>query len=145
MKAVITVVGKDTVGVVARVGGVCGNLNINIEDITQSIMQEMFCMIMLVDLSRCNVSHEQVREALADLGKEMGMQVTITRQEVKLFALGIAIMLRIIGFHLPRGSVDHLVNTLLGDHRCCPLTESAILQSHLRIGPDIKGSTDVGT
>lgn len=38
MKAVITVVGKDTVGVVARVGGVCGNLNINIEDITQSIM-----------------------------------------------------------------------------------------------------------
>ena len=82
MKAVITVVGKDTVGVVACVGGVCGNLNINIEDITQSIMQEMFCMIMLVDLSRCNVSHEQVREALADLGKEMGMQVTITRQEV---------------------------------------------------------------
>lgn len=82
MKAVITVVGKDTVGVVARVGGVCGNLNINIEDITQSIMQEMFCMIMLVDLSRCNVPHEQVREALADLGKEMGMQVTITRQEV---------------------------------------------------------------
>ena len=82
MKAVITVVGKDTVGVVARVGGMCGNLNINIEDITQSIMQEMFCMIMLVDLSRCNVSHEQVREALADLGKEMGMQVTITRQEV---------------------------------------------------------------
>ena len=82
MKAVITVVGKDTVGVVARVGGVCGSLNINIEDITQSIMQEMFCMIMLVDLSRCNVSHEQVREALADLGKEMGMQVTITRQEV---------------------------------------------------------------
>ena len=82
MKAVITVVGKDTVGVVARVGGGCGNLNINIEDITQSIMQEMFCMIMLVDLSRCNVSHEQVREALADLGKEMGMQVTITRQEV---------------------------------------------------------------
>lgn len=82
MKAVITVVGKDTVGVVARVGGVCGNLNINIEDITQSIMQEMFCMIMLVDLSRCNVPPEQVREALADLGKEMGMQVTITRQEV---------------------------------------------------------------
>ncbi len=82
MKAVITVVGKDTVGVVARVGGVCGNLNINIEDITQSIMQEMFCMIMLVDLSRCTVPHEQVREALAGLGKEMGMQVTITRQEV---------------------------------------------------------------
>ena len=82
MKAVITVVGKDTVGVVARVGGVCGSLNINIEDITQSIMQEMFCMIMLVDLSRCTAPHEQVRAVLEQLGKEMGMQVTITRLEV---------------------------------------------------------------
>lgn len=82
MKAVITVIGHDTVGVVAKVSAVCAELNINIEDVTQSILQEMFCMIMLVDLSRCNVSHEQVREALADLGKEMGMQVTITRQEV---------------------------------------------------------------
>ena len=82
MKAVITVVGKDTVGVVARVGGVCGSLKFNIEDMTQSIMQEMFCMIMLVDLSRCTAPHEQVRAALEQLGKEMGMQVTITRLEV---------------------------------------------------------------
>ena len=74
-----------------------------------------------------------------------GLIVPGTRQEVKLFALGIAIMLRIIGFHLTLGSVDHLVNTLLGDHWCCPFTEFAIFQSHLRIGPDIKGSTDIRT
>ena len=51
MKAVITVIGHDTVGVVARVSAVCAELNINIEDITQSILQDMFCMIMLVDIS----------------------------------------------------------------------------------------------
>ncbi len=72
-----------------------------------------------------------------------GLIVPSTRQEVKLFAFGIAIMLRIVGFHLPLGSVDHLVNALLGDHGCCPFTESAILPSHLRIGPDSKGSTDI--
>ena len=53
MKAVITVIGHDTVGVVARVSAVCAELNINIEDITQSILQDMFCMIMLVDISAC--------------------------------------------------------------------------------------------
>ena len=51
MKAVITVIGQDTVGVVAKVSAVCAELNINIEDVSQSIMQDMFCMIMLVDLT----------------------------------------------------------------------------------------------
>ena len=82
MKAVITVVGRDTVGVVAKVSGVCSELNINIEDVTQSIMQEMFCMIMLVNLEQCNVSHDAMRARFAKAGEEMGMQVNITRQEV---------------------------------------------------------------
>ena len=65
MKAVITVIGRDTVGVVAKVSAVCAELNINIEDVSQSIMQDMFC-----------------RDRFAALGKEMKMQVTVTRQEV---------------------------------------------------------------
>ena len=51
MKAFITVVGRDTVGVVAKVSGLCCELGINIEDVSQSILQGMFAMIMLVDLS----------------------------------------------------------------------------------------------
>ena len=82
MKAVITVIGHDTVGVVAKVSAVCAELNINIEDITQSIMQDMFCMIMLVDLARCNVDHVAMRDRFTALGAEMKMQVTVTRQEV---------------------------------------------------------------
>lgn len=82
MKAVITVIGHDTVGVVAKVSGVCAELNINIEDVTQSILQQMFCMIMLVDLSACSLDPAAVRERFAALGQEMQMQVTVTRQEV---------------------------------------------------------------
>ena len=82
MKAVITVIGRDTVGVVAKVSAVCAELNINIEDITQSIMQDMFCMIMLVDLSKATAEAAAVRDRFTALGKGMGMQVTVTRQEV---------------------------------------------------------------
>ena len=82
MKAVITVIGRDTVGVIAKISGVCSELNINIEDVTQSIMQEMFCMIMLVDLSRCSVPQEEMRRRLAEVGEAMRMQVNVTRQEV---------------------------------------------------------------
>ena len=82
MKAVITVIGQDTVGVVAKVSAVCAELNINIEDVSQSIMQDMFCMIMLVDLSKANAEAAEVRDRFAALGKEMKMQVTVTRQEV---------------------------------------------------------------
>ena len=82
MKAFITVIGHDTVGVVAKVAALCCELNINIEDVTQSILQDMFCMIMLVDVSAANAAPAAVRTRFAALGEEMGMQVTVTRQEV---------------------------------------------------------------
>ena len=79
MKAFITVIGHDTVGVVAKVAGLCTELNINIEDVTQSILQGMFAMIMLVDI---NVSHEELHKRTDALAAEMGMQINVTRQEV---------------------------------------------------------------
>ena len=82
MRAVITVVGRDTVGVVAQVSQVCAELNINIEDVTQSILQGMFAMIMLVDLSHCNVGHEELHRRTDALAAEMKMQINVTRQEV---------------------------------------------------------------
>ena len=69
MKAVITVIGQDTVGVVAKVSAVCAELNINIEDVSQSIMQNMFCMIMLVDLSKANAEAAEVRGPLCGIGQ----------------------------------------------------------------------------
>ena len=70
------------VGVVAKVAGLCTELNINIEDVTQSILQGMFAMIMLVDISKCNVSHEELHKRCDALAAEMGMQINVTRQEV---------------------------------------------------------------
>ncbi len=82
MKAVITVVGKDTVGVIAKVSTICAELNINVEDVTQSIMQDMFCMIMLVNLSKCPVDMSAVRARFNEAAEQMGMELHITRQEV---------------------------------------------------------------
>ena len=82
MKAVITVVGKDTVGVIAKVSAVCAELNINVEDVTQSSMQEMFCRSTLVTLSRCTQDMDAVRSRLAASADEMGMELHITREEV---------------------------------------------------------------
>lgn len=82
MKAVITVVGKDTVGVIAKVSTVCAELNINVEDVTQSIMQDMFCMIMLVNLSKCSQDMTAVRSRFEALAQEMGMEIHLTREEV---------------------------------------------------------------
>ena len=55
MRSIITVVGKDTVGILASVSELCAKHEVNIIEVSQSILQEMFCMIMLVDVSKCNV------------------------------------------------------------------------------------------
>ncbi len=82
MKAFITVTGKDTVGVITRVSGLCAELGVNVEDVTQSILQGMFAMIMLVNLDGCTVSCDALRQRFLALGQEMDMQITVTRQEV---------------------------------------------------------------
>lgn len=82
MKAFVTVIGKDTVGVIAKVSGLCAQLGINVEDVTQSILQGMFAMIMLVDLSACTVTSAEMHTAFNQLAGEMGMQINVTRQEV---------------------------------------------------------------
>ena len=55
MRAVITVVGKDMVGIVSRVAGACTTCNINVTEVTQSVLQDLFCMIMLADISKANL------------------------------------------------------------------------------------------
>ena len=82
MRAVITVIGKDMVGILARVSAVCAAHRVNVSDVTQSILQGMFAMIMLVDISKCSVSHEELHQRMDALAKEMGMQINLTRQEV---------------------------------------------------------------
>ena len=82
MRAVITVVGKDTVVILAMVAAICAEHQVNIVEVTQSILQDMFCMIMLVDISACASEPAEIRARFDTLGQEMGMRVTVPRQEV---------------------------------------------------------------
>lgn len=81
-RSVITVVGKDNKGVVAKVSSLASKLNINIEDITQKLLQDMFCMIMLVDVSECSVPQNELVEEFTKLGRDMAMEIHVTRFEV---------------------------------------------------------------
>ena len=82
MKAVVTVVGHDTVGILAVIAGVCADTNVNIEEVTQSILQGTFAMIMVIDVSACTVDFSALQQRFADAGKQKGVDVKVTRQEL---------------------------------------------------------------
>ncbi|MDD3429298.1 MAG: ACT domain-containing protein [Oscillospiraceae bacterium] len=82
MKAVITVLGRDMVGILAKVSAVCAQTGVNIEDVTQSILQNVFAMIMIVDISNCTVEATELKAKFDTVGQEMGVQINLTRQEV---------------------------------------------------------------
>lgn len=80
MKAVVTVVGKDKVGIIARVSGVLCENEINILDISQTIMQDMFTMIMLVDMGGKMIS--EMSEKLDALARDVGLAIHIQSEEL---------------------------------------------------------------
>lgn len=80
MKAVVTVVGKDKVGIIARVSTLFYENNINILDISQTIMQDMFTMIMLVELEK--ESLKQINDELMKLADELGLSIHLQNQKL---------------------------------------------------------------
>ena len=81
-RTIITVVGKDTVGIIAKVCTYLAENSINILDISQTIVQEYFNMMMIVDMSKMTKSFEEVGDELANVGKELGVQVKCQREEI---------------------------------------------------------------
>ena len=82
MNAIVTVIGEDRVGIIAAVCIKLAGLNINVLDISQTIMQGKFTMIMAVDVSQATVSFSEIRDALSELGKEMELSIRIQREEI---------------------------------------------------------------
>ena len=82
MKAVITVIGKDNVGILAIVSAVCAEYNANVTDVTQSVLQEMFAMIMMVDISQINKDFVELVERLNDLGKQLNLSIHTMHQDI---------------------------------------------------------------
>lgn len=82
MKAVITVTGKDTVGIIADVATLCAKYDANIVDITQSVLSEYFAMIMLADIKNLTIDFAQFVDLLSDLGKKKGLVIHAMHEDI---------------------------------------------------------------
>ena len=82
MKAVITVTGKDTVGIIAAVSTECAKFGGNIIEISQSVLHEYFAMIMLVDINELAVPFAEFAGALADLGKSKNLDIRAMHEDI---------------------------------------------------------------
>ncbi len=81
-KAIVTVVGKDTVGIIYSVAGVLSGNNINILDISQTILDGMFTMMMVVDVADSKVEFERLSELLNEEGKKLGVEIRIQLEAI---------------------------------------------------------------
>ena len=82
MKAVITVIGKDSVGILAKVSEACSKADVNIVEVTQSVLQDMFAMIMLVEIDKSNIGFEQLRTNLKAVGESTNTKVHVMHEEI---------------------------------------------------------------
>ena len=82
MKAIVTVVGKDQVGIIAGVCNTLADSRINVLDISQTIMERYFTMMMVVDLVACETPFDQLRTILKDYGEGRGLSIRIQREDI---------------------------------------------------------------
>jgi ACT domain-containing protein len=82
MRAIVTVIGKDQVGIIAAVCTMLAKDNVNVLDISQTVLQDYFTMIMLVDLSGCSVPFSDLAGLLEQGGQEKGLSIRIQREDI---------------------------------------------------------------
>lgn len=82
MRAVITVVGQDKIGIIAEVSRALAENDVNILDISQTIMQDMFTMIMLVNTEKSGASFKELSETLRRLGEKLGLSIQIQHEDL---------------------------------------------------------------
>ena len=82
MKAIVTVIGKDRVGITAAVCALLAQHNINILDISQTVLQDYFTMVMLVDTAACTASIGEMADLLEQAGKEQELSIRIQREDI---------------------------------------------------------------
>ena len=82
MKAIVTVVGKDQVGIIAAVCVKLAEYNVNVLDISQTVMQGYFTMMMVVDVSACSVPLAELVVLMEGMGKERGLSIRLQREDI---------------------------------------------------------------
>ncbi len=82
MRAVITVVGKDTVGILAKVSNFCADNDVNVVDVSQTILQDMFCMIMLVDTEKMGIPFTDFSDKLKEYGESNSLKIHVMHEDI---------------------------------------------------------------
>ena len=82
MKAVVTVVGKDRVGIIANVCTALAGFQVTVLDINQTVMQGYFTMMVVVEVSMCNIPLADLVTKMDDIGKEMGLSIRVQREDI---------------------------------------------------------------
>ena len=81
-KIIITLIGTDKIGIVAKITAILAECKVNIEDIKQSIMQDFFVMFMLAETSQSSLSFNELKEKLTKAGEEMKMEIWVQKKEI---------------------------------------------------------------
>ena len=82
MKTVVSVIGKDAVGIIAEVSAVCSECNANIVDITQSVLEDMFVMVMLTEIKDINCSFADFSDKMKKLGEKKSLDIRVMHEDV---------------------------------------------------------------
>ncbi len=82
MKAVLTVIGKDMVGILAGVSGICADAGVNVTEVSQSIMQDLFAMIMLVDITDSSIPFAELSDRLEKYGNDNALSVRVMHEDI---------------------------------------------------------------
>ena len=82
MRAIVTVIGKDRVGIIADVTALLAQYGVNVLDISQTVLQEYFTMIMLVDAAQCTVPFADLARTLDEAGTQCGLQIRAQREDI---------------------------------------------------------------
>ena len=82
MKTIVSVIGKDAVGIISKVSSICAEHNVNIIDITQSVLQDMFVMVMLTEISDLKSSFSDFSDKMKELGIQSGLDIRVMHEDV---------------------------------------------------------------
>lgn len=82
MRAVVTVIGVDKTGIIAKTSGLLASNDINILDITQTILQDLFTMVMLVDIDKSKIGFGELSKHLEELGVELGVEIRVQHEDI---------------------------------------------------------------
>ena len=82
MRAVVSVIGKDMVGILAKVSAECENANMNVIEVSQTLLQDMFAMIMLIDITKENTTLADFAAHMENVGKQSGLTIHVMHEDI---------------------------------------------------------------